>query len=143
VRGASNGAALGPTPPPPPPPPSAPTPNEDVGATLTIAGPNRVASGQEFAVTVTAQSDSPIRNGEVNLSWDASLFDAVGNEGAGGLTLPLTPAGNTATAQLRLRARTELYGDGIIAVTGSRISAAADDISANNPPALAIKVGKP
>ncbi|MEC5386762.1 secretin N-terminal domain-containing protein [Uliginosibacterium sp. H3] len=143
VRGSGNAGQAAAPPAPPPPPPSSPVPNEGMGATLTLAGPSRIAPGQEFSVTVSASAESAIRVAETTVSWDSTLFEQVGVPASGGsATLSLAPSGNSASAQLRLRAKIDGNGDGMIEVSAARVSASADDVSTNNPQPLAIKVGR-
>ncbi|MDB5888563.1 MAG: ral secretion pathway protein GspD [Rhodocyclales bacterium] len=138
----TRGDATGTTTAPLAPPPLPSVPNNGGVAALTLAGPTRLTPGQEFSVTVNASSDSAIRNAEVTLSWDGALFEAVSGGSGNSMAINLAPAGNAATAQLRLRAKIGANGDGLIEVSGSRISGSTDEIAASNPQALVITVAK-
>jgi general secretion pathway protein D len=116
-------------------------PADTAAASITLSGPATVLSGQEFSVSITATLNRPIRSGELAISWDGSLFEGVaGASGSSGM-VNLAPAGNSAIAQLRLRAKVGATGEGLIEVAGRRITAESGEVSSDAPKPLSIKIG--
>jgi general secretion pathway protein D len=112
------------------------------GVTVTVAAPAQVAPGQEFTVTVSVRADQAVRGGEVSLSVDGSLFEPAVGASAATSDLRLNPAGNAATAQLRLRSLGVL-GEGRIAVAAGRLALEGGDAELPHPEPAIVRVGQP
>ncbi|MFT3735758.1 MAG: secretin N-terminal domain-containing protein [Rhodocyclaceae bacterium] len=103
--------------------------------TVTLGGPREVRAGQEVVLILTANSSSALRAGEVTLSWDPGLFDAVGDNGG---TVTLAANGSMATGQLRLKAKAA--GNARIEIGSASFSNESGDVLATTPEPLEIKV---
>ncbi|MDB5801809.1 MAG: ral secretion pathway protein GspD [Rhodocyclales bacterium] len=126
---------------PPPAVPPTPEPQVNRSATVTLAGPTFVRPTQEFSVTISVSSDKPINSGEIVVNWDGSLFESASDAAGSSMNLTLVPAGNTASAQVQLRAKAGANGDGLIDASARSITTANGEVPATKPRPLAVKVG--
>jgi general secretion pathway protein D len=109
---------------------------ESSTATFTLSSPPSVRPGQAFSATISLSATSEIQSAEVELSWDPKLFESA--VPANGNPLKLIVSGNSATADIGLKAKEGGNGEGQISLKSQQVTLKTGKVDQATLPAPAI-----